>query len=153
VKFIGCVLWSDCSEENKQFVTSSLNDYKYIKNENEKLTVDDTVGWFKESLQFIKEEIEDCKKNNQKCIILTHHAPLKNLGSSEPTFYGGAMNDAFCSDLRLLMGSPILLWAYGHTHYPQDMIVNGTRVISNPSGYNIECSSYQPKHSIPIFFE
>lgn len=33
------------------------------------------------------------------------------------------------------MGKPIEAWLYGHTHWFQDLTVNGTRVISNPHGY------------------
>ena len=153
IKIIGCVLWSKCSENNKNSV-KQINDYNHIKKEKNsemKITVDDTIEWHEESLEFIKREIEISKKSNQKCIILTHHAPLKDLGSSEPTFYGSSINEGFCTDLRYLMGDPILLWAYGHTHWPQDFKINGTRIVSNPSGYNMACKSYQKDNSISIY--
>eukprot|EP01080_Neovahlkampfia_damariscottae_P006147 gene6147-10154_t len=153
IKIIGCVLWSKCSEENKEAV-KRINDYNHIKiepNSENKITVDETIKWHEESLEFIKREIEESKKSDQKCIILTHHAPLKDLGSSEPTFYGSGTNEGFCTDLRYLMGDPILLWAYGHTHWPQDIKIEGTRIVSNPSGYNMNCKCYQKDNCISIY--
>ena len=39
------------------------------------------------------------------------------------------------TDLEGLMGGPVVLWGFGHTHLSSDEVINGTRVVSNQLGY------------------
>ena len=91
VRVIGCTLWSYVNEESSLAVQMSLRDYHVITVESEKgergLTVKDTVGWFSEEVEFIRKEIEKAKENNEKVIIFTHHAPVINMGGTEPQFF------------------------------------------------------------------
>jgi hypothetical protein len=113
--------------------------YLYILDFNER---------HKQELAFVKEQINATRIYNQqnpaqprKVIVMTHHAPLLNKGSSNPRFFYSESNHAFCSDLEGVLGGPVKFWIYGHTHWFQDMTVQGTRVISNPRGYPRENDS------------
>ena len=47
-----------------------------------------------------------------------------------------ALAGAFASDLSELMGGDrVELWIHGHLHRMADLVVAGTRVVSNPRGY------------------
>ena len=67
-------------------------------------------------------------------VVVTHHAPVIRTRPREPVLR--AVAGAFASDATDLMGSDrVALWIFGHTHRVADLVVRGTRVISNPRGY------------------
>lgn len=152
VKIIGTTLWTKIDPENKITIEGYLNDFSLIHIDSDlsvHISADITNSWFEEDLKFIKDEIES--SDGKPCIILTHHAPL-TIGSSEPTYFGSKANQGFCSDLSGIMNDKIPLFCYGHTHWPQDMVVKGTRVISNPRGYIHEKSpAYDPSFVASIY--
>jgi len=147
VRILGTTLWSFVPKEAETVVSMHLNDYKKIFTEMEdpdhkykvpqkiNITVSDTTNWHLEELAWIKSEIELAKKNNEKIIILTHHSPVVNLGCSNPEYWGGDASEAFSTDLRKLFGGNVTVWAYGHTHWFHDMVIEGTRIVSNAHGY------------------
>ena len=65
-------------------------------------------------------------------IVVTHHMPLP-LGGR----HGGGLDLFYYTDMSNMMEvmGP-KLWAFGHTHKPEDMEVFNTRVVSNPYGYH-----------------
>ncbi|KAG2382626.1 hypothetical protein C9374_005206 [Naegleria lovaniensis] len=146
VVFIGCILWSRVPEASKPFVGTSMNDYKVIKiqdnasTEPVNLTVNDTVKWFEEQVQFIEKQIQLAKQENKRAIIVTHNAPLTK-GVSDPKYENSTteftkhLNTAFATDLRHLMGPPVIAWFFGHTHFSSRQCHNQTIVASNQLGY------------------
>jgi hypothetical protein len=53
--------------------------------------------------------------------------------------------------MRKLFGGNVVAWAYGHTHWFHDMIIHGTRVISNQAGYVTESKGgYNPGYVLRI---
>jgi hypothetical protein len=57
------------------------------------------------------------------------------IGTSAPRFEGLPTSHAFSTDLKELMGPPVIAWAYGHTHFNNPMEYDGTMLISNQKGY------------------
>eukprot|EP01111_Echinosteliopsis_oligospora_P015481 TRINITY_DN613_c0_g1_i1.p1 TRINITY_DN613_c0_g1~~TRINITY_DN613_c0_g1_i1.p1 ORF type:complete len:266 (-),score=58.61 TRINITY_DN613_c0_g1_i1:70-867(-) len=150
IRIIGATLWTYISEEDAGACSRGINDYHLIRVADsdgriQKLTVPQSVEWFQEDLAYIKAEVEKAKNNNEKVVVFTHHAPSRK-GTSDPQFDGSQMNAAFATNLEYLLGSPICLWAFGHTHYSSDQIINGTRVASNQVGYLMmaEKSNFEP---------
>ncbi|GAQ91693.1 putative endonuclease [Klebsormidium nitens] len=144
VQVIGCTLWSHVPPACQRAVQATLNDYLLIRTEDvfgnpRPLTVADTNALHQVDLQFIRGKIEECRTKGQSALILTHHAPLMN-GTSDPKFEGRPTNHAFATDLRELMGAPVVAWAYGHTHFnPRSLLGAGsTMLVSNQKGYNGE---------------
>jgi len=137
IRLLGCTLWSFIPDEHKLEVEMSMSDFRVIKlspNKTDTLTAKEFVKYHLEDLEFLKVEIEKAKKNNEKVVVMTHHAPLR-FACGDPSYDKSPSNHGFCTDLTYLFGPPVVLWAYGHTHWYQDMTVKGTRILSNPSGY------------------
>jgi predicted phosphodiesterase len=140
VRVLGTTLWSYVPPEKVLAVANGLNDYHqiYVKDpktgESELLCVEQSVEWFQDELQWLKEQIALAKQNGERVAVFTHHAPLVR-GTSHPRFDNSPINSGFSSDLEAMMGDPIDLWCFGHTHYSSDQVVKGTRVVSNQVGY------------------
>eukprot|EP01102_Stenamoeba_stenopodia_P018115 TRINITY_DN6603_c0_g1_i2.p2 TRINITY_DN6603_c0_g1~~TRINITY_DN6603_c0_g1_i2.p2 ORF type:complete len:183 (-),score=30.88 TRINITY_DN6603_c0_g1_i2:15-563(-) len=138
-RIVGTTLWSYVPDENAKEVSMCLNDYHVISivQPNEKkrnLQVKDTVAFFQDELQYIKDQIEEAKRENQRVVVLTHHTPLMK-GTSHPQYDGSSTNCAFSTDLSSILGPPIALWCFGHTHFSSEQECKGTKVISNQLGY------------------
>jgi hypothetical protein len=69
-----------------------------------------------EERDWLKSEIAKAKENKEPVLVLTHHSPVKDCGCSDPQYFGGVSQAAFCTDLRSMLGAPVDVWAYGHTH-------------------------------------
>ena len=136
VRVVGTTLWSFVPEDDTMEVQYSLNDYRRIKfNETRAITVADTNRVHADDVRFIEAEIAAAKAANEKVVVLTHHAPVFNIGTAPAELYGAGIQQGFCTDLRRLFGPPVSAWMYGHTHVYNDVTLNGNRVGSNPHGY------------------
>lgn len=90
-----------------------------------------------ECIRFLESAIKQNDKS--KCIIITHHMPLealidlkykdKHMLPYNEWFYC-AMDD-FVEQYK----SNIKYWFYGHTHTPNDQIINDVNFLCNPIGY------------------
>jgi len=150
----------------------SLNDYHmcFMPNNNEKkkdsdspvqkLQVDDTVKWHKEAVTWIKKEIKEAKKNKEKIVILSHHAPTFN-NSSDPKYQDSENNTAFATNLEYLFPD-VDTWCFGHTHWNADQYMpwksedqqsGKTRVVTNQFGYvRMELAqNYVPSKVVNIY--
>jgi len=144
VVFVGCVLWSNIGEESQRIVQQGMNDYKLITIEENgntgNLTVLHTVKCFQEQCNFIVDQIKKCKQEQKRVVVVTHNAPLCK-GVSDPKYENPTdeitrhMNSAFATDLKHLMGAPIVAWFFGHTHYSSRLHFNNTVIASNQLGY------------------
>lgn len=81
-----------------------------------------------------------------KVIVVTHTSPC--LETLNPQFKGHYSNDWYWNPLMRKVLSDyrdkILVWCHGHTHHPNEKIVDGVRVICNPRGYPGENPDWQP---------
>eukprot|EP01122_Echinamoeba_exundans_P013727 TRINITY_DN6035_c0_g1_i1.p1 TRINITY_DN6035_c0_g1~~TRINITY_DN6035_c0_g1_i1.p1 ORF type:complete len:307 (+),score=49.32 TRINITY_DN6035_c0_g1_i1:116-922(+) len=144
VRVLGTTLWSHVPDDSIGAVARSLNDYGQIRlaldesgTKTCKLAVQDTNKWFKAESEWLKAEIEKAKAaKEEKVLVVTHHAPLTK-GTSHPQHDGSEINCAFSTDMSHLLGDPVKVWVFGHTHYSSDQVVNGTRVVSNQLGYKM----------------
>ena len=98
--------------------------------------------------QFILEQhqtslsyIYDMVKNNDKVIVMTHHAPTSKSVNTEHS--GQSLDYAYFSDLSdIILDNPsIKYWVHGHTHMNVDYMVGDCRVLSNQRGYSFEKSA------------
>lgn len=139
--FAGCTLWSSIQERNKGLMEASVNDYHRIKMKlppgskysYRLLAVDDTNAFHKRDVAWLQEQIDIAKKANRELVVLTHHAPTprNTIDPSDPV----ELLEMSATDLEDLLGPPIALWGYGHTHWSCDQGLAGTRVVSNQHGY------------------
>jgi predicted phosphodiesterase len=136
--FLGATLWTDFFNENPLEMMEAqryMRDYTSIRigSNYRKLRPEDTLGFHKQSKQFLIEKLEEFK--NEKIWVCTHHAP--SYQSIHPKYRAETMNGAFASNLDdLILNNPqIKYWSHGHTHDSFDYMIGGCRVICNPRGY------------------
>lgn len=163
-RVLGTTLWTFVPDQHKDFIRMALNDYRQIRvldegvvvpppsfdtpkeeeDDNEipqplkgrLFTIDDSIRLHRLSVGFLEEEIKRAKKDNANVVIFTHHGPtgqhstLKKPAEDEKVF-----EYAEYTDLEHLMGPPVLLWGFGHTHYSSRQLIRGTMVVSNQLGY------------------
>eukprot|EP00756_Hemistasia_phaeocysticola_P017965 Hpha_TRINITY_DN15565_c4_g4::TRINITY_DN15565_c4_g4_i1::g.108000::m.108000 len=144
--FGGCTLWSSIPEQARQAVGRGLTDYAVIrwKREGEpdsRIKVADTNAWHRRELAWLGKAVKQAREMGLQAAVVTHHAPLLR-GISHPRHEGHSaesnpIGHAFGTDLTRsgVLGDPVRLWMFGHTHYSTDATVDGVRVVSNQVGY------------------
>jgi predicted phosphohydrolase len=137
VRVIGATLWTEVpdNEKTRNEVGMSLNDYRRINVGDRLLTPEDTTNFFRADLAAIEKEISEAGRKGQAAIVLSHHSPVRDFGCSNSEFWRSETRSAFATHLRDLFGKQLVAWCYGHTHWPHDMIIDGTRIIANQGGY------------------
>jgi hypothetical protein len=141
VRFLGCTLWTSIPFDMWQHVRKKINDYRmcYIDkyedtNTGVPLSPEHTTFWHDQSVSWLKEQLNIPGYMTTPTVILTHHCPYK-IGTGDPEFQGTPTQCCYATDLSTLFCRPIITWAYGHTHYRNDQVVRGVRLVSNPLGY------------------
>jgi predicted phosphodiesterase len=83
--------------------------------------------------------LEDALKNNDNCIIITHHIPSESLIDIKyKTRKMLPYNQWFYCDLDNLIKlnkNKIKYWIYGHTHMASIKIIDEIQFLCNPIGY------------------
>jgi predicted phosphodiesterase len=143
VRFVGGTLWTDFelfgqarSPLAMMDARMKMNDFKLIQYgpDCRRLQPEDTTELFKSTVLRLQESL--AKPFSGETVVVTHHAP--SIQSVHPRYLHDVLTPAFASDLEALMGDPVSLWVHGHVHNSNDYEVNGTRVVSNPRGYQQE---------------
>ncbi|KAF8912094.1 Ser/Thr protein phosphatase superfamily protein [Gymnopilus junonius] len=148
---LGCTLWSHLNPDDKDILSWSLTDFKRIRSFTmdayEELHQQD-VTWLRETLASIRES-----EPERKVVVFTHHAPTVE-GTGDPKYLGGLTNSAFATELATkesgIWGSPVVMWAFGHTHWSCDFIKEGIRVYSNQRGYKDGGPEYDPRKALDL---
>ena len=140
VRVIGATLWTDILPDEMDWAEYLLNDFKCIKMESgDKFSADQLVRFHREEVEFIERELEEARAHRQRAVVLSHHAPLLDIAISKADEMGDRcemqLRSGNGTDLRSHFRPPLVGWLYGHTHWFQDMDVQGVRVMSNPRGY------------------
>lgn len=160
VTFIGGTLWTDMNREDPltlHGIRSMMNDFRIVNNSNREVNFktydangefngfstrvarfcpEDAVEDHRQMLDLIKTTVELRKSDDEKFVVVGHHAPSKR--STHPRYKDEQlMNGGYSSDLdEFIMDRPnIKLWTHGHTHELFDYQVGETRVVCNPRGY------------------
>jgi hypothetical protein len=131
---LGCTLWSALNPEDLDIISWSLTDFKRIDSftpASYKLAHETDVAWLADSIEHIRRE-----ESGRRVLVFTHHAPTVE-GTGDPKYLGGPTNSAFATELTgtACWGAPVVLWAFGHTHWSCDFEREGVRVVSNQRGY------------------
>ena len=154
VRILGSTLWTFIPAEMWTYGMKTQNDYhmSYIGkygdiNVGVPLAPGHTTHWHENTVKWLKEELAAPGYANTPTVILTHHAPY-HLGTSDPKYEKHFDQCFYSTDISVLFKSPVLAWAYGHTHYPADITVKGVRLVSNPLGYPGELGADYEKNAI-----
>lgn len=139
-RFLGCTLWTDFQlfglEKRKDCMIDAsryLNDFRLIRNREWNFNPSDSVSIHNLSVKWLKDKLDEPFAG--ATVVVTHHGP--SWGSVAPRYQNDLLSACFSSRLEHLMdGSKLELWCHGHTHDSLDYIIEGTRVMTNPRGYN-----------------
>ena len=132
---IGSTLWTYVSEDDPTR-KHPINDCYQIKD----FTIEMSNQFHTEGKKFLKTAISQAQSEDKKCIVITHHIPSHSV--IDPVYKGGEINSFFASDCDELISSPVILWAYGHTHLKANHRIHDVEMICNPKGYPSEYSRY-----------
>ncbi|QYB17747.1 hypothetical protein PV-S19_0383 [Pacmanvirus S19] len=165
VRVFGSTLWSDVSK-GKLLVsgkggTGGMNDYFKIRKkvfnsdhtyQRRTIDPDDMIAMHKLAVWHLNDEINLCKKDKLRMVVLTHHLPSYECIHPDYKVYPYAqLNCGYASNLDSLIAPPIVLWAHGHSHRCIDFEINGVRCVSNPMGYQGEdTKKYKQYFSVNI---
>lgn len=137
VRFLGATLWTDFllfgltrQTRAMELASVSLNDFRMIREVDDKFTPPKSVSLFNDSARWLKLKLSD--PFDGKTIVVTHHLPSAE--SVAERYKKDLLSTCFASNADHLLGSSEV-WIHGHTHDSSDYIANGTRVICNPRGY------------------
>ena len=158
VAFAGTTLWTDFAllgDEHRAMTVAAdqMNDYKKIRVARyvERFRPPHALVRHRKSRAFLETQLRK-PRGTSRLIVVTHHAPIPSWARLvAPLIPGAILTDdevleaAYRSDLTSLMWAtdaesqdgllPADLWIYGHTHETEDVIIGGTRVVSNAKGY------------------
>ena len=151
IKVHGATTWTNFNNGDAQAMLAAeygMNDYRYI-------SVDD-YSVFKPKHGFedhinAMQFFDNATKDGNKCIIVSHHAPLYSC--VEKHHSSETLNHAYASDLsEFILDRPnIAAWCFGHVHGRFDFKLGDTRILANCRGY----SKYEKIAETfkPFFFE
>jgi hypothetical protein len=131
--FYGATIWSKPSD----IIFKKMNDKFTFRSRDEIINIHEKSVCLLD--KFIKEY-----GGIKPLIIITHHLPSFTLIDKEYECYK-ELNTGFASELDYLITHPITHWIYGHTHKPNDSIINNVKMICNPLGYIYEGNILQDK--------
>ncbi|KAL9098449.1 MAG: hypothetical protein Q9163_005893 [Psora crenata] len=140
VLILGCSLFSFVPPESQMAVSFGLNDFFQ--------TSDWDVGMHNEAhkrdLAWLNAQVEDLEQSDVKIMIFSHWSPSVDVRATEPRHAGSPIKSAFStqlSDEACFKSDKVKVWAFGHTHYNCDFMVEREggagqlRLLANQRGY------------------
>jgi len=130
----GSTLWTDMARLDER-VTNSVShllaDYRYIANNDRRLTPQDTFNQHRKTFESINWDAD---------VIITHHCPIALQHSRYP--YSEISHGFYCYDTEIenniLSSKNLKLWLYGHTHDSRTDQLGNTQLVANCYGYLTE---------------
>ena len=145
---LGATLWARLNPDDFDILRWSVTDFKAIK----EFSTDRFIELHKTDLSWLNAQVEKIRTEEptRSVIIFTHHAPT--MGTGDPKYAGGPTESAFATELsnEQCWGSPVKVWAFGHTHWSCDVVKNGVRVLSNQRGYSKGDKGWNPEFVFKI---
>lgn len=135
LRILGATMWSNINPPLYNYIANRMNDYNYIKCNNSRVTVQNTVDEHQKTVKYITDTIEnEANPNVKQYLIVTHHAP--SFLSADP-MYTDNLTEAYCNNLdNFIYEHPkIRYWVHGHIHSPSEYQINQTTILCNPIGY------------------
>ncbi|MFV8328524.1 metallophosphoesterase [Flavobacterium sp. ZS1P14] len=133
IRLVFSTLWSYISVEKGFLIEQSLSDFKVIRKNGKRLSVEDYNQLHRESKLFLEETFQD--KTKSATVVITHHLPTF---INYPQKYSDSnINEAFGSKMSsFIEKNDIDYWIYGHHHCNvADFGIGKTRMITNQLGY------------------
>ncbi|KAH6853858.1 Metallo-dependent phosphatase-like protein [Chaetomium sp. MPI-CAGE-AT-0009] len=137
---LGCSLFSHIPTESHMAVGMGLNDFF----QTDKWDVDAHNEMHKRDLSWLNAQVTDLEGSDTNIIIFSHWSPTLDPRATDPRHAGSRITSAFSADLskeKCFKSGRVKLWAFGHTHYNCDFVVDRDddagplRLVANQRGY------------------
>lgn len=141
---LGTTLWAsfnEGSESSLRYCKNAMNDFHLIQYNEDYGRVFTPYDCYKEHMEARNWLENHVKKMDKKVVVMSHHAPSKM--STHPKYAMDVdMNGAYSSNLEYMMEN-VDIWVHGHTHESFDYMIDNTRVVCNPRGYEGNETNYR----------
>ena len=135
---LGCSLFSAVPAESEMNVSMGLNDFFHIKDWD----VSAHNKAHKRDLTWLNEQVA-ALEGSCDVMIFTHWSPSTDSRAVDPRHAGSPIGSAFSTYLtaeECFKDSKVKVWAFGHTHYNCDFMVERSavsplRLLANQRGY------------------
>ncbi|CAK7245663.1 MAG: hypothetical protein STHCBS139747_007248 [Sporothrix thermara] len=146
---LGCPLFSHVPLSAEQAVSECVNDFYQINDDDDDATPWDVASHNQahaRDLAWLNATVARLEKTNPAAslLILTHWSPSTDPRTSDPRHKNSLISSAFGTDLsgeRCFQSPQVKAWAFGHTHYNCDVLVDrrggaaAIRLVTNQKGY------------------
>ncbi|CAK7224704.1 hypothetical protein SBRCBS47491_005640 [Sporothrix bragantina] len=146
---LGCPLFSHIPSKAEQAVSMGLNDFYQINDDDDDATPWDVASHnasHARDLAWLNETVTRLEKTNPSAslLVLTHWSPSTDPRTTDPRHVNSPISSAFSTDLsgeRCFRSPNVKAWAFGHTHYNCDVLVERAggaapiRLVTNQKGY------------------
>ena len=143
ITILGCTLWSSIQREQELDISSRSADLSIERGirdwslERHREEHQRDIAWLNSQISMIESD-EPCRQ----VIIVTHYSPTTHPRANDPRHTRSSVSSNFLTDLsqeKCWLSSIVKLWAFGHTHWCCEFLVNengdGVRIVSNQRGY------------------
>lgn len=133
VRLLFSTLWSKINPALGFIIQKSMADFRLIKNNEKKMTVDGYDQLHEDCRVFLVKELTNV--TNQKTIVVTHHLPT--FFNYPEKYRYSEFNTAFATELfDLIQPSNVHYWIFGHSHEGvPDFKIGRTTLTTNQLGY------------------
>ena len=125
-ELICSTLWSNLDLNKRWFLQYHINDFRYIKYQEDYIDALDYNAFHIDALRFLEHKLQTT--NPSKTIVVTHHCPVMLSIPEQENFssvYGSSLEE-------LIIKYQPLYWIYGHTHTANEMInMRKTSLLTN----------------------
>jgi hypothetical protein len=141
---LGCSLFSHVPPEKEMAVSFGVNDFFQI-HDWEVATHNEA---HQRDLAWLNDQVHNLQDSDLQILIFTHWSPTTDERSSDPKHADSKIRSGFSTDLSneiCFLSKNVRLWAFGHTHYNCDFIlerkgpgvspVRPIRLLANQRGY------------------
>ena len=133
VRLLFSTLWSKIDFPKELVIRKAMADFRLIKNNGTRISVDDYNRLHEECIAFLSMELN--APTGQKTIVVTHHLPTFLNYPEKYRF--SELNSAFATELyNLIESSRASYWIFGHSHeVVPEFKIGETTLTSNQLGY------------------
>ena len=156
IVILGCSLFSSISTESHVAVSLGLNDFFVINDWD----VDSHNEAHKRDIAWLNTQVTELEQSDVRIMIFTHWSPSRDPRAIDPRHATSLITSAFSTDLseeKCFKSKKVKTWAFGHTHYNCDFIVErkdsagSLRLLANQRGYYFaQADGYDGEKTVDI---
>lgn len=133
VRLLFSTLWSKINPALEFVIQKSMADFRLIKSNEKKITVDEYDQLHEDCRAFLAKELSN--ETDENTIVVTHHRPT--FFNYPEKYKYSELNTAFATELfDLIEPSNVDYWIFGHSHeVVPDFKIGKTTLTTNQLGY------------------